>query len=72
MGREIAHPPNPKGATSRELADVQRLHRATGTGDVAELRRGLSDAVELIVELIEDRMSRRQFDASYDVPSDGG
>jgi len=72
MGREIAHPPTVRGATSSEQQDVNRLHRTADVGTEAELRRALGEALGMIVGLIEDRLSRRGFDATYDVPTDGG
>ena len=59
MGREIVHPPNPTGATSRELGIVQRLHRAATTTDDPGCRPAMMDGLGLLVTLIEAR-NRRQ------------
>jgi len=46
------------------------LHRAADRHHEADVRSALSDAVGLIVGLIEDRVSRLGFDAHYDAPRD--
>ena len=68
----MSHPPFPRGATGPEIDVIQRLHRVADRSRDPQDRSALSDAVDLLVELIEARMSRRGFDAGYDVPHDGG
>lgn len=68
----MGHPQFPRGATGPEIQVLERLHRVADRHREPEVREALSDAVDLLVELIETRMSRRGFDASYDVPTDGG
>ena len=65
MSREIHHPPTPRGATAREQRAIERFHRATTAGTGEDARRVLGDALALVVELIEDRVSRRGIDADF-------
>jgi hypothetical protein len=62
----------PRGATAREIQTVQHLHYVADRHKEPEVRRALSGAVELIVELIEDRFSRRALDDQWDRPHDEG
>jgi hypothetical protein len=62
----MSHPPFPRGATAREIQAVQQLHHVADRHDQPEVRRALCGAVELIVELIEERARRRQFEAQVD------
>jgi hypothetical protein len=59
----MSHPPFPRGATAREIQAVQHLHQVADRHNEPEVRRALSGAVELIVELIEQRGRRREFEA---------
>lgn len=68
----MGHPRFPKGATGAELATVQRLHRVADLHREPEVRSALSDALDLIVELIEDRARRRSMADRWDGPHDGG
>jgi hypothetical protein len=65
------HPPFPKGATAREIRAVQHLHQVADRHQEPEVRRALSGALDLIVELIEDRGKRRDIDEQWDMPHDG-
>ena len=67
----MGHAPFPPGATGPEIQVIQKLHRAACRHPEPEVRSALSEAVDLIVELIEDRISRRGFDARYDSATDG-
>jgi hypothetical protein len=60
------HPPFPSGATAREIQAVQHLHHVADRNKEPEVRRALSGALELIVELIEARCRRREFEAQVD------
>jgi hypothetical protein len=58
----MGHPPFPRGATAREIQAVQHLHQVADRHNETEVKRALSGAVELIVELIEERAKRRILD----------
>jgi hypothetical protein len=58
----MSHPEFPRGATAREIQAVQHLHQVADRHKEPEVRRALSGAVELIVELIEERSRRREFE----------
>jgi hypothetical protein len=62
----MSHPPFPRGAIAREIQAVRHLHQVADRHREPEVRRALSGAVELIVELIEERGRRRQFEAQVD------
>jgi hypothetical protein len=64
------HPPFPKGATGPEIAKIQRLHQVADVHREPEVRSALSGAVELIIELIEDRGRRRDLAELHDRPHD--
>ena len=67
MGRhQIDHPPNPTGATSRELGVVQRLHRAGTTTEDQASRPAILEGVALLVELIESRNRRQSLTDQWD------
>ena len=66
------HPPFPRGATAREIQAVQHLHQVADRNKEPEVRRALSGALELIVELIEDRARRHALDEQWDGPHDEG
>jgi hypothetical protein len=68
----MSHTPFPRGATAREIQAVQQLHHVADRHKEPEVRRALSGAVELIVELIEERGRRRHLDGQWDQPQDGG
>jgi hypothetical protein len=68
----MSHSPFPRGATAREIQAVEHLHQVADRHKEPEVRRALSGAVELIVELIEDRFSRRGLDDQWDCPHDEG
>jgi hypothetical protein len=53
------HPPFLKGGTVREIQAVQNLHQIADSHSEPEVRQALSGALELIVELIEERGKRR-------------
>lgn len=65
------HPPSPKNAPAREIQAVQHLHQVADRHREPEVRRALSGALDLIVELIEDRGKRRDIDEPWDRPHDG-
>jgi hypothetical protein len=58
----MSHPPFPRGATAREIQAVEHFHQVADRHREPEVRRALSGAVELIVELIEERGRRREFE----------
>jgi hypothetical protein len=62
----MGHPPFPKGATSEEVRLGQRIHQVADRHKEPEVRRALFGAVELIVELIEERGRRREFEDQVD------
>jgi hypothetical protein len=66
------HPPFPRGATAREIQAVEHLHQVADRHKEPEVRRALSGAVDLIVELIEERLKRRDLDGHWDRPHDEG
>jgi hypothetical protein len=66
----MSHPEFPRGATAREIQAVQHLHQVADRHKEPEVRRALSGAVELIVELIEERAKRRALDGQWDRPHD--
>ena len=66
------HPPFPKGATPREIRAVEHLHQVADRHQEPEVRRALSGAVDLIVELIEERFKCRDLAEQWDRPHDGG
>jgi hypothetical protein len=68
----MGHPPFPKGATSEEVRLVQRIHQVGGQQQDQVVRRTLSDAMEMLVELIEDRARRNALDEPWDGPHDEG
>lgn len=68
----MSHPPFPRGATSAEIGVIDRLHRVADRHREPEVRSALSGALDLIVELIEARGKRRDFDEQWDRPHDGG
>ena len=61
--------PTPRGATQREQGIIARMYRATGLGQ--DLGPALAEGLALIVELIEARNKRRDFEDYYDRPQDG-
>jgi hypothetical protein len=65
----MGHPPFPKGATSEEVRLVQKIHQVGSQQRDQVVRQTLSDALEMLVELIEDRARRREFEEQVD---DGG
>jgi hypothetical protein len=68
----MGHPPFPKGATSEEVRLVQRIHQVGGQQQDQVVRRTLSDAMEMLVELIEELGKRRDIVEQWDMPHDGG
>jgi hypothetical protein len=66
------HPPFPKGATSEEVRLVQKIHQVGSQQQDRVVRRTLSDALEMLVELIEDRARRHGLDEQWDRPPDEG
>jgi hypothetical protein len=68
----MGHPPFPKGATSEEVQLVQRIHQVGSQQQDQVVRRTLSDAMEMLVELIEARALRHALDEQWDRPHDEG
>ena len=68
----MGHPPFPRGATSEEVRLVQRIHQVGSQPRDKVVRQTLSDAMEMLVELIEDRARRHALDDQWDRPHDGG
>jgi hypothetical protein len=66
------HPPFPKGATSEEVRLVQKIHQVGSQQQDRVVRRTLSDALEMLVKLIEDRARRHALDEQWDRPHDEG
>jgi hypothetical protein len=65
-GTPMNHPPFPKGATPREIQAVQHLQQVADRNKEPEVQRALSGALDLIVELIEERGRRREFEDRAD------
>ena len=72
MRHDQTHPPNPHGATSRELQTIQRLHRAGTTSDDQANRPIMLEGVALLVELIRDRNKRQSLTDLWDHAQDEG
>jgi hypothetical protein len=68
----MGHPPFPKGATSEEVRLVQKIHQVGDQQQDRVVCQTLSDALEMLVELIEDRARRRALDDHWDRPHDEG
>jgi Circularly permutated YpsA SLOG family len=68
----MGHPPFPKGATSEEVRLVQQIHQVGSQQQDRVVRQTLSDAMEMLVELIEDRARRHSHDDQWDRPHDEG
>lgn len=66
------HPPFPRGATSEEVRLVQRIHQVGSQQQHQVVRRTLSDAMEMLAELIEARARRHALDEQWDQPHDEG
>ena len=66
------HPPFPKGATSEEVRLVQKIHQVGSQQRDQVVRQTLSDAMEMLVELIEERARRHALDDQWDRPHDEG
>src|SRR4051795_1082972 len=65
------HDPSSRGMTTREMTIVNRLlHSADGPLDPA-IRPIVADGLRLILELIEARGRRRDFEKQWDGPHDG-
>ena len=64
------HPPFVKDATPREQDIVSRAFHLAETLPERRMVGPLRDAVELLVELIEGRGKRRDFDEHWDRPHD--
>jgi hypothetical protein len=62
----MSHLPFPRGTTAREIQAVEHLHHVADRHREPEVRRALSGAVDLIVELIEERGRRREFETQVD------
>ena len=65
------HPPVPRGATTRELSTIERLHRAGTTSDDEANRPVMLEGVALLVDLIEQRNQGRAFFANVDDHNEG-
>ncbi len=68
----MGHPPFIRGATRLEQDAVSRIYHVADRHREPDIRAALSEAVDLIVELIEDRGRRRALDDRWDGPHDGG
>jgi hypothetical protein len=68
----MSHPPFPKGATSEEVRLVQKIHQVGSQQQDQVVRQTLSDAMEMLVELIEDRARRHALDDQWDGHHDEG
>jgi hypothetical protein len=68
----MGHPPFPKGATSEEVRLVQKIHQVGSQQQDRVVRQTLSDAMEMLVELIEERARRHALDDQWDRPHDEG
>jgi hypothetical protein len=66
------HPPFPKEATSEEVRLVQKIHQVGGQQQDRVVRQTLSDAMVMLVELIEERARRHALDDQWDRPHDEG
>jgi hypothetical protein len=62
----MGHPPFPKGATSEEVRLVRKIHQVGSQQQDRVVRQTLSDALEMLVELIEERGRRREFEDRVD------
>jgi hypothetical protein len=69
---EWTHDPSSRGMTTHETTIVNRLHHLVdGSIDLApDVKPIVSDGLRLILELIEARGQRRDFDEAYDRPHD--
>lgn len=67
---KIAHPPTPRGATTRELQTIAHLHRAATVeheeGEMNPAAGEMLAGVALIVELIDQRNRGRAFHEAID------
>ncbi len=68
----MGHPPFPKGATSEEVQLVQQIHQVGSQQQDRVVRQTLSDALAMLVELIEDRARRHALEEQWDRPHDEG
>jgi hypothetical protein len=66
------HPPFPRGSTGREIQAVEHLHQVADRHKEPEARQARFGALELIIELIEDRARRHAFADHWDRPRDEG
>jgi hypothetical protein len=67
-GKRMSHPPFPRGATSEEVRLVQRIQQVGSQQRDQVVRQTLSDAMDMLVELIEDRARRHALDDQWDRP----
>ena len=63
---DIAHPPTPIGATKRESQTIAALHRQATMIDDQPAASTMLDGVGLIVELIQARGKRLDFESQWD------
>jgi hypothetical protein len=63
---EWTHNLSSKGMTTREMNVVNRLHHLADGPLDPEVRPIIADGLKLILELIEGRGKRRDFDELYD------
>lgn len=68
----MGHPRFVRGATRPEQETVNRLYHVADRHREPEVRSALSDALDLIAELIEERGRRRTLDQQWDGTHDGG
>jgi hypothetical protein len=59
-------PPRPKGSTTRELTVIAEAHRVACQASFTRMVRPIRDAVELIVELLEERAKARSLGQTWD------
>jgi hypothetical protein len=62
----MGHLPFLKGATSEEVRLVQQIHQVGSQQQDRVVRQTLSDALEMLVELIENRARRHAVDDQWD------
>ena len=67
-----AHDPSSEGMTTREMTVVNRLHHLVdGASNLdPDVKPIVAEGLRLILELIEARGQRRDFDEAYDRPHD--
>jgi hypothetical protein len=64
-------PPRPKGSSTHKLAVIAEAYRIACQADDKRMVRPIRDAVELIVDLLEERARIRTFGEPWDEAIDG-